>query len=68
MIDLDVERERLMKSIDQTSAFLGSVQRKLRNQQFVTKAPVGIVDRERQKERDAVDELSRLRANLAELE
>ena len=68
MIDLDVERERLMKSIDQTSSFLGSVQKKLRNQQFVTKAPAEVVDRERQKERDAVDELSRLRANLAELE
>jgi valyl-tRNA synthetase len=68
MIDLDVERERLMKSIDQTSSFLGSVQKKLRNQQFVTKAPAEVVDRERQKERDAVDELSRLRANLAKLE
>ncbi len=68
MIDLDVERERLQKSIEQTSSFLGSVQKKLRNEQFVSKAPAQVVDRERQKERDASEELSRLQANLAELE
>ncbi len=68
MIDLDVERERLTKSIEQTRSFLGSVQKKLRNEQFVSKAPTEVVSRERQKERDAVEELTRLRANLAELE
>lgn len=67
MIDLDVERDRLRKEIEQKSRFLQSVQKKLRNEQFVTKAPAEVVERERTKEKDAQDELSRLEANLNEL-
>ncbi|MEX2400436.1 MAG: valine--tRNA ligase [Rhodothermales bacterium] len=68
MIDLDVERERLRKEIEQKNGFLESVRKKLRNEQFVTKAPTDVVDRERQKEKDAREELVRLEANLEELE
>ncbi len=67
MIDLDVERERLRKAIAQNEGFLKGVQGKLRNQQFVAKAPEEVVERERQKERDATAELQRLRANLEDL-
>lgn len=68
MIDLDVERERLQKEIEQKQQFVAGVQKKLRNEQFVTKAPENVVERERQKERDTLGELERLRSNLAELE
>ena len=68
IIDLDVERERLMKSMEQTNSFLGSVQRKLRNPQFITKAPPEVVARERQKESDALGELNRIRENLSDLQ
>ena len=67
MIDLGVERERLRKEIGQKQDFLGSVQRKLRNEQFTSKAPADVVVRERQKERDTLEELSRLKTNLDEL-
>jgi valyl-tRNA synthetase len=67
MIDLAVERERLRKEIDQKQDFLGGVQRKLRNEQFTSKAPGEVVERERKKERDALEELERLKANLDEL-
>ena len=67
MIDLDVERGRLRKEIEQKEQFLGNVQKKLHNRQFVTKAPEEVVGRERQKERDAQEELERLKANLHEL-
>jgi len=67
MIDLDVERERLQKEINQKEQFLNSVERKLHNEQFVTRAPAEVVDREREKARDSKAELKRLRANLDDL-
>ncbi|PSQ67753.1 MAG: valine--tRNA ligase, partial [Bacteroidetes bacterium QH_1_61_8] len=68
MIDLDQERERLRKEIEEKEEFLESVEQKLNNHQFVNKAPDEVVDRERQKRRDATDELERLHENLADLE
>ncbi len=67
MIDLDVERARLEKEIAQKERFLTSVERKLQNEQFVTKAPAEVVEKERRKAEDARAELQRLRANLADL-
>ena len=67
MIDLDQERARLRKEIAQKEDFLQSVERKLQNRQFVEKAPDDVVERERQKKRDASAELERLRANLEDL-
>ena len=67
MIDLDEERARLQKEIEQKQSFLGGVERKLRNEQFVTRAPEEVVQRERQKAADAKAELQKLRANLEDL-
>ncbi len=67
MIDLGQERTRLRGEIEEKERFLQSVERKLQNQQFVEKAPREVVERERQKRRDATDELKRLRANLEDL-
>ncbi len=67
MIDLDQERGRLRGEVEQKERFLRGVQGKLRNQQFVTRAPEAVVERERQKERDTKAELKRLRANLEDL-
>jgi len=68
MIDLDVERERLQKEIDQKEGFLTSVERKLSNEQFVGRAPADVVAKERAKADDARAELKRLRLSLSELE
>jgi len=67
MIDLEQEAERLQKEIEQKEGFLQSVEKKLSNRQFVTKAPDEVVERERQKKEDAVAELDRLRANLEDI-
>ncbi|MDX1419781.1 MAG: valine--tRNA ligase, partial [Rubricoccaceae bacterium] len=67
MIDLDVERERLGKEIAQREGFLNGVEKKLANEQFVSRAPEAVVEKERQKAADARDELAKLRANLADL-
>ena len=67
MIDLDVERQRLQKEIDAKRGFLGGVEKKLRNEAFVTRAPEAVVQKERQKAEDAKAEIAALEANLADL-
>jgi valyl-tRNA synthetase len=67
MVDVAEERARLEKEIAQRAQFLSGVERKLHNEQFVSKAPEEVVQRERQKAADAKAELDKLKANLAEL-
>ncbi|WP_240333422.1 valine--tRNA ligase [Salinibacter ruber] len=68
MIDLEQERERLRGEIEEKKTFLEGVEQKLNNPQFVDKAPDEVVERERQKKKDATAELERLQDNLADLE
>lgn len=68
MIDLEVERERLRKEIDQKEKFRTGIELKLQNEQFVSRAPDDVVARERQKASDVAEELVRLHASLSELE
>ncbi len=49
MIDLDAERARLTKEIEQKQGFLTGVERKLSNESFVARAPEDVVAKERQK-------------------
>lgn len=67
MIDLAVERERLQKKIADQERYLTSIERKLRNEQFVANAPAHVVEREREKAETARAELVRLRASLDDL-
>jgi len=67
MIDLDRERERLDKEVAQKEQFLTGIERKLQNEQFVSRAPAAVVEKERQKAEDACAELQRLRANREDL-
>ena len=67
MIDLDVERDRLRKEIEGKRGFLGGVEKKLRNEQFTSRAPEAVVAKERQKADDARAEIAALEANLADL-
>ena len=68
MIDLDVERQRLQKLIDEKRGFLGGVERKLQNEAFTARAPEDVVARERQKAADARAEIAALQAGLADLD
>lgn len=68
MIDLDAERERLTREIEQKQQFLQSVERKLGNEKFTARAPEDVVEKERQKARDAQAEIDRLVASRSELE
>jgi valyl-tRNA synthetase len=68
MIDLAIERERLQKEITQKDQYLHTIQRKLQNENFVTRAPAEVVEAEREKARQTEVEVSRLKANLMDLE
>ncbi|MEM1055947.1 MAG: valine--tRNA ligase [Bacteroidota bacterium] len=67
MIDLDAERDRLRKEIEAKRGFLASVEKKLGNENFVSRAPEAVVAKERQKRDDATAEIAALEANLADL-
>ncbi len=67
MIDLDAERDRLRKAIGEKEQFRTSVERKLGNEQFTSRAPAEVVERERQKAADADAEIAKLQANLDDL-
>ncbi|MEX2456203.1 MAG: class I tRNA ligase family protein, partial [Balneolaceae bacterium] len=67
LIDLDKERARIQKEIDQTTGFLKSVEKKLANKQFVENAPNAVVEKERNKLSDAESNLQKLKQSLTEL-
>ncbi len=68
IIDVPKEKEKLKKTIEKTSGYVLSVEKKLSNQAFVASAPVEIVEGERTKLLEAKENLERLTAYLEELE
>ena len=68
MIDLGQERDRLTAEIAQKTAFMKSTESKLANENFVSRAPADVVEKERAKLLETEAELKRLRLSLTELE
>ncbi len=67
LIDLEKERERIIKEIQRLEGFKKSVESKLSNENFVSRAPADVVQNEQNKARDASETLEKLRIQLAEL-
>lgn len=67
VIDLTVERQRLEKEIGGLEKALSGLEKKLGNAGFLNNAPAEIVAKEREREREYRDTLSKLRENLAVL-
>ncbi len=67
MIDLEIERERIRKDIAEKDRFLKSIEGKLANENFVSRAPAEVVEKERAKAVEAKEELERLTSSLDEL-
>ena len=67
LIDLDKERDRINKEIQRLESFKKSVESKLSNENFVSRAPADVVLNEKNKARDAAETLGKLRIQLAEL-
>ncbi len=67
VIDLDAERARLDKAIAEAESDLEKVERKLGNESFLERAPAEIVDKERGKQAEFSELLTKLRAQRSAL-
>jgi len=67
LIDVNVERNRLEKERQRLEKLLEDLNRRLYSQDFVTKAPQQVVERERQKKTDFETSLKKIVANMEQL-
>jgi len=68
MVDLQAERERLQKEIEQSQDEVASLEARLKVKAFLTKAPSAVVDKERDKLAIRKDKLERLKQQLIRFE
>jgi len=67
IIDIEAEKARLEKDINRIKGLQKSIQSKLSNHSFITRAPKEIVAREREKEKFNREQIEKLKANLKSL-
>lgn len=67
VIDLERERQRLGAELERIAKLLEAVEKKLANEQFITRAPEEVVAREREKAEMLRDQRDRLSAKIAAL-
>jgi len=67
LIDLDKERERLEKEIKRLEGSLLGIEKKLTNEKFIINAPADVVEKEKAKQRDWTENLSKLKGILSNL-
>jgi valyl-tRNA synthetase len=67
VIDLDVERARLAKEHERLTRLIGGAEKKLANEQFVTRAKPEVVEREREKLESLKGDLEKVEAARADL-
>ncbi len=68
LIDREQELARLSKELERLTGDAARAQAKLDNTAFVERAPAAVVDKEREKRREALADAEKLRAQLARLE
>jgi len=68
LIDIDAEITRLKKQIDDTDARLQAVNRKLKNENFIMRAPDHVVEHEQVKQARYSENLQKLCENLKSIE
>jgi len=67
MVNMEAERRRLQKEIEQSQAEVAQLEARLKDEAFLTKAPAAIVDRERSKLAVKQDKLERLKQQILKL-
>ncbi|MFC2072672.1 valine--tRNA ligase [Chloroflexota bacterium] len=65
MVDLEAEKKRLEKEIEQSQAEVARLETRLKDNNFLTKAPASVIDNERQKCYALIDKLERQRQQIA---
>jgi valyl-tRNA synthetase len=68
LLDIDAERERLLKRIDNVEGRLKGLLAKLDNKNFIERAPAEVVARERERQGELESEIAMLRRSLVELD
>jgi len=66
MIDLEAERKRLQDEMEQIKTEVARLEARLNNEDFLTKAPAAVIDKERQKLYFLTDKLERLKQQILE--
>jgi len=67
MVNLEAERERLQREIEQSQADVARLEARLNDKAFLTKAPAAVVEKEQNKLADKKDKLERLKQQLLKL-
>ena len=67
LVDLDAERKRLSKELEQKKKYQGGIEKKLSNEKFLAKAPEDVVQREKDNLAKAQKEIEQLESSLAAL-
>ena len=67
MIDLEVERQKIQKEITRLEGSLAGIEKKLSNEKFVANASPEIVEKERTKQKDWLDNIVKLKEILSNL-
>ena len=65
--DKAYEINKLKKELDYNKGFLKSVENKLKNENFVNNAPEAVVEKEKQKIKDAEQKIESIKKSIAEL-
>jgi len=68
VVDLETERKRLQKEIEQSQAGVARLEARLNDKAFLTRAPAAIVDKERDKLAERKDKLERLKQQLSKFQ
>ena len=68
LVDLDKERERLQKELDNAENMVKRTQAKLQNESFVSRAPQNVVDAEKEKLQKYAELAEKLRASIQALQ
>jgi valyl-tRNA synthetase len=63
-IDKDAELKKLQDELKYAEGFLASVMKKLSNEKFVNGAPAAVIEKERNKQRDAESKIAALKAQI----
>jgi valyl-tRNA synthetase len=67
LIDIDGERLRLEKELDNQTKYLDRIKKKLSNFDFMDRAPAEVIESEKEKQRQVEDAIERLNKNLESL-
>ncbi len=67
-VNKDEELKKLQEDLKYAEGFLASVLKKLSNEKFVNGAPAAVIEKERNKQRDAETKIAALREQIAALE